>query len=59
MSIEFTKQSVFTFLLFVSCYKVPTSSLRDNLRICIKVIVFYICIKVLMFRPNLFFGKLR
>ena len=72
MSIEFVKQfvftfllivswSVFTFLLFVSRYRVLTSSLRDKLRVCRTLSLYstYICFKVLIFRPNLFFGKLR
>ena len=61
ISIEFIKQSVFTFLLFVSWYRVQTSSLRENLRVCRTLTLHstYICFKVLMFGPNLFFGKLR
>ena len=61
MSIEFIKQSVFTFLLFESWYRVLTSSLRDNLRVrqTLTLHSAYICFNVLMFRPNLFFGKLR
>ena len=61
MSIEFIKQPVFTLLLFASWYKVLTSLLRDNLRVCGTLTLHstYTFFKFLMFRRSLFFGKLR
>ena len=61
MSIKFIKQSVFTFLLYVRWNRVLTSSLRDNLRVCWTLTLHskFICLKALIFRLNLFFGKLR